>query len=51
MARGTNQQFYRTGVIIYDKTRQLAFASVDRQTFSGFEVTSNLRDTSRLRAK
>ena len=48
LARGTNRQFYCTGVIIYNKTRQLFFVSVVRQTFLGFEMTSNFRDTSPL---
>ena len=32
-------------MIIYNKTRQLFFVSVVRQTFLGFEITSNFRDT------
>ena len=27
--------------MIYNKTRQLCFCSIDRQTFLGFEMTSN----------
>ena len=37
-------------MIIYNKTRQLCFVSVVRQTFLGFEMASNFRDTSPLRA-
>ena len=48
IARGTNRQFYCTRVIIYNKTRQLFYVSVYRQTFLGFEMTSNLLDTSPL---
>ena len=48
LARGTNQQFYCTGVIIYNKLDNFFFVSVDRQTFLGFEMTSNSRDTSLL---
>ena len=32
--------------MIYNKTRQLFYVSADRQTFFGFEMTANLRDTS-----
>ena len=32
-------------MVIYNKTRQLLFVSVDRQTFWGLEMTSNSRDT------
>ena len=49
LARGTNQQFYSTGVIIYNKTRHFflfCFYSFDRQAFLGFEMTSDLHDTS-----
>ena len=46
--RGNNRQFYCTGVIICNRTRQLWFVSVDRQTFLGFEMTSNSQDTSPL---
>ena len=49
LARGNNQQFYCTGIIIYNKTRQQVFVSIDRQTFLGFEMTSNSRDTSPLK--
>ena len=49
LARGTNRQFYCTGVIIYYKTRQLCFVSVFRQAFLGFEIASNFRDTSPLK--
>ena len=38
-------------VIIYNKTRQLLFVSVVRQTILGFEMTSNFRDTSPLTRK
>ena len=48
LTRGINQQFDCTGVIIYDKTRQLFFVSVDKQRFWGFEMTASLRDTSLL---
>ena len=40
LARGTNQQFYCTGVIIFNKTRQLFFVvvSVDRHaTYLGLK--------------
>ena len=47
--RPSGRQFYYTGVTIYIKTRQLVFVSVDRQTFFGFKMTSNSRDTSPLR--
>ena len=36
-------------MIIYNKTRQHFFVSVLRQTFLGFEKTSNFRDTFPLR--
>ena len=50
LVRGTNRQFYCTGVIIYNKTRKLfLFVSAVRQTFLGFKMTSNSRDTSPLR--
>ena len=39
LASGSNRQFYCTRDIIYNKTRQ---------TFLGFEMTSNSRDTSPL---
>ena len=45
LARGTNRQFYCTEVIICNKTKHF-LVSVDRQTFLGFEMTSNSRDTS-----
>ena len=48
--RGTNQQFYCTGVIIYNELDNYFVVSADRQTFLGLEMTSNLRDTSPLRS-
>ena len=48
LVRGTNRQFYCTGVIIYNKTRKFFFVSADRQTFWGFEMISNSLDTSPL---
>ena len=36
---GGGGQFYCTGVIIYNKTRQFFFVSVHRQTFLGFEIS------------
>ena len=48
LARGTNLQFYCTGVIIYNKLDNYLVVSADRQTFLGFEMTANLRDTSPL---
>ena len=41
LTRGINRQLYCTGVIIYDKTRQVFFVSVDKQRFLGFEMTSS----------
>ena len=38
-------------MIIYNKTRQLFYVSIDRQTFLGFEMTLNLRDTSPFNVK
>ena len=38
-------------MIIYNKTRQLFYVSVDSQTFLGLEMTSNLRDTFSLSDK
>ena len=49
LARGTNLQFYCTGVIIYDKLNNYFVVSADRQTFFGFEMTANLPDTSPLK--
>ena len=46
--RGTNRQFHCTGVIIYNKLDNYFFVSADRQTFLGFKMTANLRDTSPL---
>ena len=43
MARGTNRQFYSTGVIIYNKLDNYFVVSTDRQTFLRFEMTANLR--------
>ena len=51
LARGTNRQFYCTGVIIYNKLDNYFFVSADRQTFLGFEMTVNLRDTSPLKGQ
>ena len=48
LARVTNRQSYHTGVIIYNKLDNYFFVSADRQTFLGFEMTANLRDTSAL---
>ena len=48
LARGTNRQCYCAGVIIYNKTRQLFFVSLVRQTFLGFEMTSDFRDVRHL---
>ena len=45
-----NQQLYCTGGIIYYKLNSCFFVSADRQTFLGFEMTANLRDTSSLNA-
>ena len=47
-SRGITRQFYCTGIIIYNKTRELFFVSIDRQTFLGLEMTSNSRGTSPL---
>ena len=49
LARGTNRQFYCTGVIIYNKLDNSFFVSADRRTFLGLEMTANLRDTFPLR--
>ena len=46
LARGANRQFYCTGVIVYNKLDNNFDVSADRQTFLGFEMTANLRDTS-----
>ena len=51
MARATNRQFYSTGVIIYNKLDNYFVVSTDRQTFLGFEMTGNLRNTSPLKGK
>ena len=50
LVRGTNPQFYCTGVIkiIYNKLDDYFFVSADRQTFLGFEMTANLHNTSTL---
>ena len=48
LARGTNRYFYCTGVIIFNKVDNYFVVSSDRQTFLGFEMTANLRDTSPL---
>ena len=50
LARGTNRQFYCTGVIIFNKLDNYFVVSADK-TFLGFEMTANLRDTSPLSAK
>ena len=42
LARGTNRQFYCTGVIVYNKLDNYFVVSADRQTFLGFE---NLRNS------
>ena len=36
LARGTNRQFYCTGVIIYNKTRQYFFCFCSQTNISGF---------------
>ena len=46
LARGTNRQFYCTGVIVYNKLDNYFFVSADRETFLGFEMAANLHDTS-----
>ena len=51
LARGTNRQFYCTGVIIYNKLDNYFVVSADRQTFLGFEMSANLHDTSPLNVK
>ena len=48
LARGTNRQFYCTGVIVYNNLDNYFVVSADRQTFLGFEMTENWRDTSPL---
>ena len=48
LVRSTNRQFYCTGVIIYNTLHNYFVVSADRQTFLGFEMTANLRDTSPL---
>ena len=48
LARGTDPQFYCTGVIIYNKFDNYFSVFADRQTFWGFEMTANLRGTSPL---
>ena len=48
LARETNRQFYCTRLIINNKVDNNFFVSADRQTFLGFEMTANLRDTSPL---
>ena len=49
LAKGTNRQFYRSGVITYNKLDNHFVVSADRQTFLGFEMTADLRDTFPLR--
>ena len=49
--RHFNRQVYCTGKIIYSKLNNYFFVSADRQTFLGFEMTANLRDTSPLTVK
>ena len=41
-------QFYCTGVIVYNKLDNYFVVSADRQTFLGFKMTANFRDTSPL---
>ena len=48
LARGTYRQFYCTEVIIVNKLDNYFVVSADSQTFLGFEVTANFRDTSPL---
>ena len=48
LARGTNRQFCRTGVIIFNKLDNYFVVSANSQTFLGFEMTENFRDTSPL---
>ena len=47
LTRGPNRQ---TGMIIGNKLDNYFFVSADRQTFLGFEMMANLRDTSPLKA-
>ena len=42
---------YCTGVIIYSKLDNYFFVSADRQTFLGFKMTANVRDTSPLSSR
>ena len=51
LVRGTNPQFYCTGVIVYNKLDNFFFVSADRQTFLDFEMAANLHDTSPLNKK
>ena len=48
LARGTNRQFYCTGVIIFNKLDNYFVVSADSQIFLGFEMKANFRDTSPL---
>ena len=50
LARGTNRQFYYTGVISITKLEKKLFLLTDKH-FWGFEKTSNSRDTSPLTVK
>ena len=45
LVRGTNRQFYCTRMIIYNKLDNYFVVSAETQTFLGFEMTANLRDT------
>ena len=49
LARGTNRQFYCTGVIIFNKLDNYFVVFADSQTFLGFEITANFRNTSPLK--
>ena len=49
LARGTNRQFYCTGVMIFNKTRQFFLFLLTDKHFLGSEMTSNSCDTSPLR--
>ena len=48
LARGTYRHFIGTEVIICNKLDNYFFVSADRQTFLGFEMATNLRDSSFL---
>ena len=49
LARGTNRQFYCTGVMSYNKLDNYFFVSSDRQAFLGFKMTANLSNDISLR--